>query len=169
MENNINTDNNTKKHSIAMREEDIDCFFYNPSTLNENIGVDIEFEEDVPNCTGIKVRDDIKLANHSEPEVVKYFVNLSQSNYSIDTNFYPLGSCTMKYNPRINEKVSRLISFTESHPLQPTCSVQGNLEIIYTLQEWLKKLSGLDDVCLLPAAGAHGEYTGIRIIKSYFE
>jgi glycine dehydrogenase subunit 2 len=90
-------------------------------------------------------------------------------NYSIDGGFYPLGSCTMKYNPKINELAARLPGFTNTHPLQPIVTIQGNLYLIYQLQEWLKEISGFHTVCLTPAAGAQGELVGALIIKNYHQ
>jgi len=113
------------------------------------------------------VRDDLPLPELSELDVVRHFVRLSQLNYSIDTGFYPLGSCTMKYNPKVNEDAARLTGFAFSHPLQEVTTVQGNLALMYSLQEWLKEIGGFAGVSLQPAAGAHGELTGILIIRAY--
>ena len=96
----------------------------------------------------------------NEPEVVRHFVNLSHLNYSVDGGFYPLGSCTMKYNPKINEWAARLPGFANAHPLAPDELVQGTLQLLYELQEMLAEISGMDAVTLQPAAGAHGELTG---------
>ncbi len=101
----------------------------------------------------------------SELDLVRHFSRLSQKNFSIDTNFYPLGSCTMKYNPKINEKVASMPSFTNIHPLQPDETTQGYLKLMYHLQEYLAEISGMDCVSLNPAAGAHGELTGLMLIK----
>lgn len=128
-------------------------------------GVDIEIVEDFINQTGLKERSELDIPGHSEPEIVRHFTRLSQKNYSIDTGFYPLGSCTMKYNPRLNEKLARLPGFADMHPNQPEESVQGALELMHELQNWLAKISGLAAVSLNPSAGAHGEYTGIKVIK----
>ena len=146
--------------------------FAEVSLLNESnrcsdiCGVDFPDIIDEELMTGLVARDDLALPNHSEPEVIRHFTQLSRQNYSIDTGFYPLGSCTMKYNPRINEKVARLSGFADVHPLQDESTVQGCLEVMYQLQYWLEELSGLHKVSLNPAAGAHGEYTGIRVIKA---
>src|SRR5690606_22867882 len=113
------------------------------------------------------VRQDLPLPEMSELDVVRHFTHLSQKNYAIDLGFYPLGSCTMKYNPKINEVTSRLPGFANTHPLQPLDTVQGNLYLMYTLQEWLKEISGFAGVTLMPAAGAHGELTGMLIIQKY--
>jgi glycine dehydrogenase subunit 2 len=112
-------------------------------------------------------RDDLPLPEVAENDVVRHFVRLSQFNYSIDTGFYPLGSCTMKYNPKVNEDAARLTGFAHSHPLQEATTVQGNLALMYSLQEWLKEIGGFAGVSLQPAAGAHGELTGILIIRAY--
>ena len=113
------------------------------------------------------VRQDLPLPEMSELDVVRHFTHLSQKNYAIDLGFYPLGSCTMKYNPKINEVTSRLPGFADTHPLQPLDTVQGNLYLMYTLQEWLKEISGFAGVTLMPAAGGHGELTGMLIIQKY--
>ncbi len=104
----------------------------------------------------------------SEPEVVRHFTRLSERNYNVDANFYPLGSCTMKYNPKVNEQVSRFPGFTDIHPYQDEEDIQGILELLYQLGEYLKDLSGLPGVTLQPAAGAHGELTGLFLMKAYF-
>jgi len=112
-------------------------------------------------------RKELPLPELAEIDVVRHFTRISQKNYAIDLGFYPLGSCTMKYNPKINEVTSRLPGFALSHPLQPEDTVQGNLYLMYTLQEWLKEIVGLAGVTLQPAAGAHGELTGVLIIQKY--
>lgn len=104
----------------------------------------------------------------SEPEIVRHFINLSTLNHHVDKGFYPLGSCTMKYNPKINEEVSRYPGFACLHPLQPEKTVQGALKLMYELGEYLKKIVNLDAVTLQPAAGAHGEFTAISMFKAYF-
>lgn len=105
----------------------------------------------------------------SEPDVVRHFVHLSQQNMGIDTNFYPLGSCTMKYNPKVNENIAALPGFTRIHPYQPEVSIQGILELLYKTEKLLRELSGMDRISLQPAAGAHGELTSIMMIKTYYE
>ena len=112
-------------------------------------------------------RKELPLPELAEIDVVRHFTRISQKNYAIDLGFYPLGSCTMKYNPKINEVTSRLPGFALSHPLQPEDTVQGNLYLMYTLQEWLKEIVGLAGVTLQPAANAHGELTGVLIIQKY--
>ena len=105
----------------------------------------------------------------SELDVMRHYTRLSQKNYSIDTNFYPLGSCTMKYNPRINEEIAALEGFAATHPLQYQYTVQGNLGLMYELGEMLKTITGMDAITLQPAAGAHGELTGLLMIRAYHE
>lgn len=115
--------------------------------------------------TGQPTRMTVGLPEVSEPQVVRHFVRLSQMNYSIDGGFFPLGSCTMKHNPRLNEKVARLPGFAALHPLQPDSTTQGALGLIYELQHWLATLVGMPAVTLAPAAGAHGELTGMMVIQ----
>ncbi len=107
-----------------------------------------------------------KLPELSELDVVRHYTRLSQLNYSIDTHFYPLGSCTMKYNPRINEELALLEGFRLAHPMQYQYTIQGNLRIMYGLGKLLKIITGLDSVTLQPAAGAHGELTGLFMIRA---
>jgi glycine dehydrogenase subunit 2 len=113
------------------------------------------------------LRLELPLPELSEVDVVRHFTRLSQFNYGIDLGFYPLGSCTMKYNPKANEETCRLPGLSFVHPLQPIETVQGSLAIMYTLQEWLKEIGGFAGVTLQPAAGAHGELTGVMIIRAY--
>ena len=104
----------------------------------------------------------------SELDVVRHFVRLSQRNFGVDSGFYPLGSCTMKYNPKANEASARLEGFTATHPLQPESAVQGNLELMFRLQEWLKQIGGFASVSLQPTAGAQGELTALLMMSAYF-
>jgi glycine dehydrogenase subunit 2 len=113
------------------------------------------------------LRKDLPLPELAEVDVIRHYVNLSKLNYSVDGGFYPLGSCTMKYNPKINEDTSRLPGFAFTHPLQPVETIQGNLSLMYTLQEWLMEISGFAALSLQPAAGAHGELTGVLIMHAY--
>ena len=113
------------------------------------------------------VRDELPLPELAEVDVVRYFTRLSQLNHGIDIGFYPLGSCTMKYNPKINEETARIPGFANLHPLQPIETAQGALALMYHLQEWLKEIGGFSGVSLQPAAGAHGELTGVLIIRAY--
>jgi len=105
----------------------------------------------------------------SELDVVRHFTRLSQWNYSIDTGFYPLGSCTMKYNPKVNEEVARMAGWVKLHPQQPVETIQGALELMFHLQGFLAAISGMDAVSLQPAAGAQGEFTGLLMIRAYLE
>lgn len=104
-----------------------------------------------------------------ELDAVRHFVRLSQLNHSIDTGFYPLGSCTMKYNPKVNDAMAALDGFRELHPHQPDEQIQGALEVLYKLEKAISAVVGLPHVTLQPAAGAHGEMTGLLLIKAYFE
>ena len=118
---------------------------------------------------GLKSAAEIGLPGLSEPEVVRHYTRLSQKNYSIDTGFYPLGSCTMKHNPRLNEKMARLPGFADVHPFQPESTAQGALEVVDTLAHWLKTLTGMPAVAMSPAAGAHGELCGLLCIRAAHE
>jgi len=111
----------------------------------------------------------INLPGLSEPEVVRHYTRLSRQNYAIDLGLFPLGSCTMKHNPRLNEKMARLPGFADIHPLQPVGTVQGALTLIHELAEWLVTLTGMDTVAMSPKAGAHGELCGILAIKAALE
>ncbi|HET7349023.1 MAG TPA: aminomethyl-transferring glycine dehydrogenase subunit GcvPB, partial [Acidobacteriaceae bacterium] len=110
-----------------------------------------------------------ELPELSEIEIIRHFTRLSTWNYAIDLGMYPLGSCTMKYNPRVNEFVSRLEGIAEAHPYQPESLAQGSLQIIRLLQECLLEITGMDAITLQPAAGAHGEFTGILLVRAYHE
>jgi len=105
----------------------------------------------------------------SEVEVVRHFTRMSQWNYGVDLGFYPLGSCTMKYSPKINEEVWQLPGLSRAHPYQPESLVQGALELMYELERYLAEVSGMDRVSLQPAAGAHGELLGMMLIRAYLE
>ncbi len=113
------------------------------------------------------LRDSLPLPEVSELDVVRHFTRLSQRNYAIDTGFYPLGSCTMKYNPRINERTASLPGFAGLHPLQPVETAQGALELIYLLQQHLADICGMYATTLQPSAGAHGELLSMMMIKAY--
>jgi glycine dehydrogenase subunit 2 len=113
------------------------------------------------------LRDDLPLPQVSEVDVVRHYVRLSQLNYGVDSGMYPLGSCTMKYNPKMNEDAARLTGFSQVHPYQPEETVQGSLELMFRLQEALQGISGFGAVSLQPAAGAHGELTGVLMIRAY--
>ncbi len=116
------------------------------------------------------IRDEAPdLPEVSEVDVVRHFTSLSEMNYGVDSGIYPLGSCTMKYNPKINEDVARVPGLTKLHPYQPARHVQGSLSLLYELKQFLAEISGMDEVSLQPASGAHGEYVGLQIILSYLE
>jgi len=137
-----------------------------------------------PDVTGVDLDDDAETETHlggleraqdpglpglSEPETMRHYVRLSQKNYAIDAGLYPLGSCTMKHNPRLNEKMARLPGFADIHPLQPASTVQGALELIDLLAEGLKELTGMPGIAMSPKAGAHGELCGMMAIKAALE
>jgi glycine dehydrogenase subunit 2 len=154
-------------------------------TFTGNRGLQLEekllFEQDSPGHCGVDLPDppahrsrlgglerqgSIGLPGLSEPQVVRHFTRLSQKNYAIDSGLYPLGSCTMKHNPRLNEKLARLPGFADLHPLQPASTTQGALELIDTLAHWLRTLTGMPAVALSPAAGAHGELCGMMAVRA---
>ncbi|WML59764.1 aminomethyl-transferring glycine dehydrogenase subunit GcvPB [Neobacillus sp. PS2-9] len=110
-----------------------------------------------------------ELPEASELDIMRHYTALSRRNHGVDSGFYPLGSCTMKYNPKINENVARFNGFAHVHPLQDESSVQGALELLYDLQQHLIEITGMDEVTLQPAAGAHGEWTGLMLIRAYHE
>jgi glycine dehydrogenase subunit 2 len=136
----------------------------------EHSGVDIEEPEAFESRLGDMERHEtMGLPALSEPEAMRHYVRLSQKNYAIDTGIFPLGSCTMKHNPRLNEKMARLPGFGDIHPLQPQKTVQGAIELMAMLSEWLTKLTGLSAVALSPKAGAHGELCGMIAIRAAIE
>ena len=114
-------------------------------------------------------KDDAQLPQVSEVDVIRHFTNISRRNYGVDQGFYPLGSCTMKYNPKLNEDVAKLPGLNSLHPYQPEYQVQGALEAAYELTRYLCEITGMSGATLQPAAGAHGEMTGIMIIKAYHQ
>ena len=114
-----------------------------------------------------QLRDHLDWPEVSEIDVIRHYTRVSQKNHAIDINMYPLGSCTMKYNPKINEAVARYAGFAGIHPYQPAEQVQGALELMFELQEMLDEISGFSAVTLQPAAGAHGELTGVLVIRAY--
>ena len=159
-----------------------------PKTFSGNRGLQIEekllFDQDLPGLCGVDLPEPapfvsrlgglerqgpIGLPGLSEPQVVRHFTRLSQKNYAIDSGLYPLGSCTMKHNPRLNEKLARLPGLADIHPLQPLSTVPGALELIDTLAHWLKTLTGMPAIALSPGAGAHGELCGIMAIRAALE
>ena len=115
------------------------------------------------------LRDQLPLPEVAEVDLVRHYVRLSQLNHGVDIGFYPLGSCTMKYNPKVNEEAAKLPGFARIHPYQGEESVQGALQLIYELQEYLREIGGFAGVSLQPAAGAHGEFTGILMMRAYHE
>ena len=116
------------------------------------------------------IRDEIEdFPELSENEVVRHFTRLSQWNYGVDSGIYPLGSCTMKYNPKVNEEIARFRGFTNIHPYFPDSYIQGALEVLWNLQESLKEITGFKGVSLQPSAGAHSEFTGLKIMKAYLD
>jgi len=158
------------------------------STISGDRGLDHEegliFELGRPGMTGVDIPDvqmsearlggqrrkgPIGLPGLSEPEVIRHYVRLSRMNYAIDAGLYPLGSCTMKHNPRLNEKMARLPGFGDVHPLQPQQTVQGAFELISDLMKWLTDLTGMPAVAMSPKAGAHGELCGLLAIRAAIE
>ena len=136
----------------------------------QTTGVDLpETEVSGARLNGLERNRDIGLPGLSEPEMVRHYTRLSRQNYAIDLGLFPLGSCTMKHNPRLNEKVARLPGFADIHPLQPQETVQGALECINTLAFWLLDLTGMYGVAMSPKAGAHGELCGLLCIRSALE
>src|SRR3982751_4745100 len=133
--------------------------------------LDVE-ETNIDSIIPAELRRDDDLADLpevSEVDVVRHFTRMSTWNYSIDQGMYPLGSCTMKYNPRLNEKVARLQGFAGLHPLAPVEETQGALELIYELQQHLSEITGLAGISLQPASGAHVEMTGVMIIRAFLD
>jgi glycine dehydrogenase subunit 2 len=114
-----------------------------------------------------RAKESLPLPELAEIDVVRHYVNLSTQNMSVDTNFYPLGSCTMKYNPKRNERLASLPGFLSLHPYQPVSSIQGMLELLWNLEQMLAEIAGLDAVSLQPAAGAHGEFTALLVAAAY--
>ena len=154
-------------------------------TISGDRGLHIEepliFEQDSPGALGVDWpetgsgpnrlgglarKEAIGLPSLAEPTVVRHYTRLSQKNYGIDTGLFPLGSCTMKHNPRLNERLARLPGFADIHPLQPESSVQGALRLCRELQRWLTELTGMPGVALTPGAGAHGELCGMMAIRA---
>jgi glycine dehydrogenase subunit 2 len=130
-------------------------------------GVDLEdVPEEATRLGAVRPRGTIGLPGLAEPAVLRHYTRLSQKNHAIDMALYPLGSCTMKHNPRLNEKLARLPGLADIHPLQPLSTVQGALELIDMLAHWLKTLTGMPAVAMSPAAGAHGELCGMMAIRA---
>ncbi len=124
---------------------------------------------EMPDDSMLRGEGDLQLPEVSQLEVIRYFTLLSRLNFSIDTNFYPLGSCTMKYNPKLNDQIASLGGFANIHPLQDDDTAQGALEVMFELQEWLGEATGLPGVGLAPLAGAQGEYVGLLIARAALE
>jgi glycine dehydrogenase subunit 2 len=115
------------------------------------------------------LREDVDLPEVAEVDLIRHYTQLSKRNFGVDIGFYPLGSCTMKYNPKINEDVAKLPGFTALHPYAPAEFSQGSLQLMYELRQYLSEIFGMADFSLQPAAGAHGELTGVMVIKKFFE
>jgi len=151
------------------------------SAVDEDVGARLAFDRGAPGRRAVDVprfagepaplpdpallRDDLRLPELSQGELVRYYTALSRRNYSIDSGAYPLGSCTMKYNPKLNEVTASLPGFAQAHPLAPACQTQGTIEVLAALQAALAEITGLPAVSLAPAAGAHGELAGILMVK----
>ena len=135
----------------------------------EQTGVDFDHRPESSDALGGLLRTSLDLPGLSEPQAVRHYTRLSRQNYAIDLGLFPLGSCTMKHNPRLNEKVARMAGFADIHPLAPQESVQGALELIDTLAHWLITLTGMSAVAMSPKAGAHGELCGILAIRAALE
>lgn len=119
--------------------------------------------------SGFIREEEPELPEVSELQLIRHYTALSNRNHGVDSGFYPLGSCTMKYNPKINEDIARMAGFSHIHPLQDESTVQGALELLYDLQVSLEEITGMDEVTLQPAAGAHGEWTGLMLIRAFHE
>ncbi|MFL6432049.1 MAG: aminomethyl-transferring glycine dehydrogenase subunit GcvPB, partial [Nitrososphaeraceae archaeon] len=115
------------------------------------------------------IRKELPLPNVSEVNVIRHYTNISRMNFGVDIGFYPLGSCTMKYNPKINEDIARLDGFKDLHPISPESCIQGSLQLMWEFEQDLKKITGMDAFSLQPAAGAQGELLGIMITKTYYK
>ena len=135
--------------------------------LPENDIEEVAVEEIIP--AEYLNNNELNLPEVSEVDIIRHYTNLSNKNFGLDTGFYPLGSCTMKYNPKINEDMALLDGFVNIHPYQPEETVQGALRLMYEIDEALCEISGMDKMTLQPAAGAHGELTGQTLIKAYHE
>ena len=140
-------------------------------------GIEGQFQKIMPECDVpvyegsecFKREGKLNLPHLSENELSRHYSEIAKRVHGVNDGFYPLGSCTMKYNPKINEDMAALRGFTDVHPLQPTYSVQGCLEALKVTEEYLAEIAGMDAVTLQPAAGAHGEFTGILLIKKHLE
>ena len=130
------------------------------------LDIDFAFEDSLVPKEYLREKS-ANLPEVSQLDAVRHYTNLSKKNYSLDAGFYPLGSCTMKYNPKINEEIAANEKFSGVHPLSPVETVQGELEVMYNLATMLSEITGMDEFTLQPAAGAHGEWTGLMLIKAY--
>jgi glycine dehydrogenase subunit 2 len=162
-----------KKWGICMHNQD-QALIFELSTPGR-IGYSLP-EMDVPELDldsllpeGYLRAEEPELPEVSELDIMRHYTALSRRNHGVDSGFYPLGSCTMKYNPKINENVARFNGFAHVHPLQDESSVQGAMELLYDLQQHLIEITGMDEVTLQPAAGAHGEWTGLMMIRAFHE
>ena len=171
----------TKNTQIARSDHSEDT---SASTRGERAVEPLIFEKSVPGQRAVdlppldvphaEVPDDllgapVELPEVGQHDVMAHYTHLSNRNFSVDGNFYPLGSCTMKHNPRINEWAAALPGFASLHPLQDDTQIQGALRLLYEVRCFLEEISGLDEVSLQPAAGAHGEYTALKVIRAYFK
>lgn len=139
-----------------------------PGRIGCNVPIADTPEVNLADAVG-PTRTELNLPEVSELELLRHFTNLSHINYGIETGFYPLGSCTMKYNPKINERTAALPGFAQIHPMQPVETVPGALEILVGVQDMLKSITGFDEITLQPLAGAHGEMTCLMLVKAYHE
>lgn len=146
-----------EKGAPGRRAANMPAFDIPMESLDELLPADMRRKEEAP------------LPEVSEIEVVRHYTHLSQRNFGVDSGFYPLGSCTMKYNPKINEDMAGLPGFAHIHPLQPDETVQGAIQVVYELERYLAEISGMIRVTLQPSAGAHGELTGLMLIKAYHQ
>ena len=143
---------------------------YEEPLLNELVGAKqhrIKSIEDIPKS--LRRTNGFNIPNLDETQIIRHFHRLSQMNYGIDSGIYPLGSCTMKYNPKISEEISSWDNFAGTHPCQDISTVQGNLQIMFELERMLCEITGMDYFCLQPAAGAHGEFLGLLLTRAYQE
>ncbi|RLF28528.1 MAG: aminomethyl-transferring glycine dehydrogenase subunit GcvPB, partial [Thermoplasmata archaeon] len=143
---------------------------YDEPLLNELRGRKTEKNQPVENLPiSLQRKKRIHIPDLDETQIIRHFFHLSQMNYGIDTGIYPLGSCTMKYNPRIGEEISRWEKFTATHPYQESSTIQGNLQILYELEKMLCEITGMHSFTLQPSAGAQGEFTGMLLTRAYHE
>lgn len=143
---------------------------YNEPLLNELQGGTIQKLTPIKELpTTLQRQKPLKIPNLDETQIVRHFLHLSQMNYGIETGAYPLGSCTMKYNPKLSEHIAEWDQFTQTHPCQDETTIQGNLQILYELEQMLSTLTGMSDFTLQPAAGAHGEFLGMLLTHAYHE